>query len=69
MPLTVLEESMSTQPTPLSPGLERERRNAAARARIAESRARISRRPGDLLRARQARLYAERAAHPYQAAA
>ena len=46
----------------ISPGLERERRNADARAKVAERRARVSRRRGDLLRAGHARQEANQAA-------
>ena len=74
---TTPEESMSahlTQPRQfqllsLSPGLERERRNADARASLAERRARVSHNQGDVRRARQARELADRAARPFQMAA
>jgi hypothetical protein len=53
----------------LSPGLERELRNSHARATLAERSARVSRREGDLRRARQARQLAERAVQACQMAA
>ena len=73
MPSTTQEETMSVQLTQpcrsISPGLERERRNMEARATIAERNARVSHSTGDLRRAREARLLAERAAQPFLVAA